>query len=241
MSHLSPKDSDQHQLPPGPLITSGGKIISPGNRLVDVIFVFDTTGSMSDKIHALIQTCVRFVDEPQRYRLAPSFALISFGDLTIPGDRIDLTVALTDDMERIRRGLQEIPRNGGGGNEGESSLDAIVFALQQQYRPNSIKVMILITDEPALENNYRATQVSKMIQQNEMLLYGLTPDITYFREMITANGGEWRKITASSSLDSLLSFFQKLANDVAIRVDDVYRLTGGDVPKYILQLKSGKR
>ncbi len=218
---------------PGLRVKTGGKVIF-GGRLVDIFFIFDTTGSMDSKIQALIETCIEFVDEPAKYRLDPNFSLVSFGDLSVygGGDRIEVVVPLTDNIEAIKSGLRHIPRNHGFGNEGESSLEAIQKGLEQQSRTKSVKVMILITDEPALLHGLKPEQISRQIAQHEYLFYALTPDIGYYKQMVADNKGEWALISATSNLDALKRLFKNMAEQIANRVDDVYRLTDGNVKNY---------
>ena len=99
-----------NQLPSGKVIATGqgepqfGKPIASSTSEVDIDFVFDTTGSMDDKIQALLATCRQFVDEARKLGLDPYFSLTSFGDLSVEGggDRIELVVPLTGNIEGIK-------------------------------------------------------------------------------------------------------------------------------------------
>ena len=55
---------------------------------VDLLICFDTTGSMSDKIASLVAQTATFVREATTRRFNLRWALIAFGDLRVPGDRI---------------------------------------------------------------------------------------------------------------------------------------------------------
>src|SRR4051812_19081147 len=57
-------------------------------REVDVCFVFDTTGSMSNKIDGLVQTMDQLVTELAKLALDWRVTTVPFGDLSIPGDRV---------------------------------------------------------------------------------------------------------------------------------------------------------
>jgi len=136
-----------------PQVTSQTGKVEGGNQ-VDVVFVFDSTGSMDDKISALVQTCTQFVEEAGKLQLDAQFALISFGDISVRGggDKIELVVPLTPDIATVKHGLTYIPRNNGFGNVGESSMEAMQEVFGLPYRPKAVKVVILITDEPALQH-----------------------------------------------------------------------------------------
>src|SRR5512139_3393619 len=117
-----------------------------GERGVDLVFVIDTTGSMSDKIESLLATCSRFADDFNALQLNHRIAIVSFGDLRVPGDKIQNTV-FTGNVEVTKKSLRNIPRNSGGGNQGESSLEALERAISLPFRPDVVKAIVLITDE----------------------------------------------------------------------------------------------
>lgn len=229
--------NDRKRIGSGAVKRSEGQLLE-GHK-VDIYFVIDTTGSMNNKIEALLQTCVQFVDVPAKYNLEANFLLVSFGDLKISGDRIVLEVPLTANIEQIKTGLNNINRNWGGGNQGESSFEAVVTALETPGRSGAVKAMVLITDEPAHCEGYSVSEIQGMLAEQQMLLYGLTPNIPYYRNLIKARGGQWVQISASSSLDMLKGLFEKLAQDLTETTREVIELTEGDVNEYLM-LMSGE-
>src|SRR2546423_5918606 len=135
----------------------------------DLVFVIDTTGSMNDKIDGLIESCETFVDRLAKKHIDWAAAVVGFGDLTVEGDRIVAT-QFSSSADRVKTLLRGIPRYSGGGNEGESSLEALQAALSQPgYRPGAMKVLVLITDEPALQRQLRPTTVSGKILEDGAL------------------------------------------------------------------------
>lgn len=222
-----------------PITSDNPNVQRPGSgNKVDIDFVFDTTGSMEDKIKALLTTCRQFVDEAKRLGLDPYFSLTSFGDISVEGggDRIELVVSLTGNIERIKAGLTNIPRNNGFGNEGESCLEALEQALKIQHRPGAVKVIILITDEPALQYRHTAEQMTKELKKREYLVFVIATPHEYYKHMAWENGGIWKEISASTSLNDILDIFRKMAKKVVEVAKDVHKLGGGSVSKY-LQLK----
>lgn len=211
----------------------------PLGNPIDIAFVMDTTGSMSDKIEALISMIIKFVELPVKYNLDPKFLLVSFGDLKIWGDKIELVCPLTGNTSKIKRSLREIPRNSGGANEGESSFEAIEFTLNQDFRKESIKVLVLITDEPAHIDSITPGRLYNMVSSANFLAYVLSPDEPYYKELAKRFNGEWSEISAQSNLDSLKKLFESIAAKVSHRADDIFKLTGGDVSAY-RRLTSGK-
>jgi hypothetical protein len=221
----------------GPTIKVQGREVSTvGGRGIDIVFAIDTTGSMSDKIEGLLATCNRFVDDLSILGLAHRLAVVAFGDLTVPCD--DITVfKFTEDIQRIKATLASIPRYGGGGNYGESSMEAVDKALALPFRPGVVKALILITDEPALQHNLRASDITRRLVQSEMLTFVVSPAEDYYQTMARNTGGTWYPVSADTDFTGLLDMFKNLAAKLSSVVADVYQLGNGSVSKY-LQIKA---
>lgn len=203
---------------------------------VDLVLVIDTTGSMSNKIKGLLATCARFVDEFASLNLDSRVAIIAFGDLKVPGDKIVKT-AFTSKVEVIKKSLRNIPRFGGGGNEGESSLEALEKTLTLPFRPNVLKVIVLITDEPAHQTKIRANDMINRLMQKECLVFVVSPPLSYFKEMAEKNGGQWYQVAKDTDFTDLLEIFKQVAKEVSEVASDVHKLAGGSVAEY-LRLRS---
>lgn len=216
-----------------PTLITDGKVVNSDNQ-VDLVFVFDTTGSMDDKIKALKQTCMLFVDEANNLDLDIQFALISFGDIKVEGggDTIEVVVSPTSNIEKIKHGLTHIPRNSGFGNDGESSMEAIREALKLSYRTQTVRVLVLITDEPAHQHNITAPQMTATLTEREFLVFVIAPPFRYYKEMALKNKGIWKEVGISTNLSEILDIFKEVAKKVSEVVEDVHRLAGGSVSEY---------
>ncbi|MGH7763459.1 MAG: vWA domain-containing protein [Candidatus Dormibacteraceae bacterium] len=199
----------------------------------DLVFVIDTTGSMNDKIDGLIESCESFVDRLATRRIDWAAAVVGFGDLTIEGDRIVAT-PFSSSADRVKALLRGIPRNSGGDNEGESSLEALQAALRQPgYRAGAMKILVLITDEPALQRQLRPSTITGKLREAGAIAFVLSPNIKYFRSMATDTGGHWWKVESGGDFSKILAIFDKIATQVASTVATVQKLTGGDVKEYL--------
>ena len=208
--------------------------------LADLTFVIDTTGSMNDKIDGLIESCESFVDRLATRRIDWSAAIVGFGDLTVEGDHIVAT-PFSSNAERVKALLRGLPRYSGGGNEGESSLEAVQAALNQPgYRAGAMKVVVLITDEPALQKQLRPSTITGRLREAGAIAFVLSPKIKYFRSMATDTGGEWWNVESGGDFSKILGVFDRIAMKVASTVAAVHRLTGGNVKEY-LSLPPSKR
>jgi hypothetical protein len=195
----------------------------------DLVFVIDTTGSMNDKIDG----CESFVDRLATKRIDWAAAVVGFGDLTVEGDRIVAT-PFSSSADRVKALLRGLPRYSGGGNEGESSLEALQAALGQRgFRPDAIKVVVLITDEPALQRNLRPAAITGQLREAGAITFVLSPNIKYFRSMASDSGGYWWNVEKGGDFSRILDVFDKIATKVASTVAAVHKLTGGNVKEFL--------
>ena len=199
----------------------------------DLVFVIDTTGSMNDKIDGLIESCESFVDRLATKRIDWAAAVVGFGDLTVEGDKIVAT-PFSSSADRVKALLRGLPRYSGGGNEGESSLEGMQAALDQRgFRPEAMKVVVLITDEPALQRNLRPATITGRLREAGAIAFVLSPNIKYFRSMAADTGGYWWKVDSGGDFSKILDVFDKIATKVASTVAAVQKLTGGNVKEYL--------
>ncbi len=210
-------------------------------RQVDICFVFDTTGSMNNKIDGLITCMVDFVRELSTLALNWQISVVPFGDLTVRGDTIvgdNPFVTTSGEAEQL---LRTMPRNSGGSNTGESSLEAVDAALAKAYRPDAVKMLILLTDERALLNQQpqlSPDSIKNELLQREFMLFAMTDYGDYFKEWARVTGGAWYPIAAAVDTQAILDVLRQLAARVALVAHRVHALGGGSVREY-LALESG--
>jgi hypothetical protein len=233
----------------GPMIDLGGgrivahqpgRTVSTGRSMADICIVFDTTGSMSDKIDKLIECMAGFVDELDNLSLDWRTSVAPFGDLTVPGDRVEHKWPFATTVEHAKAQLRQMPRFSGGGNMGESSIEAMLGALDKPWRPGAVRVVVLLTDEPALGEN-RAYSVLTGLQEHEVVTFVASPDLEYFKTWAKQTGGKWFKIGQSMDTGNLLSLLRGLTHQVAITAAEVHAIAGGDYKKYLKSIGTGNR
>lgn len=208
-------------------------LLATRGKSVDLVFVIDTTGSMSDKIKGLLQTAGKFLDRFGKLEMDSRVAIVAFGDLTVRGDKIVAT-GFTRSLETTKSSLQKIPRYSGGGNRGESALEALQKAMALEFRDGVVKVILLLTDEPALETrNLKVGMVIDQLQASEMLTFVVSTPEKYYKEMADRTGGKWYKISAKTDFTDLLEMFGDIADKVSETVEDVYRVGDGRVADYL--------
>lgn len=203
-----------------------------GRPLVDICLVFDTTGSMSDKIDGLILCMTGFVDRLAGLGLDWRITIVPFGDLTVDGDRIVGDLPFVRSVIAAKALIRRMPRFNGGINDGESSIEAMQAALSKPWRDKAVKVLVLLTDEAAVGAE-RAHLVSHAIRQAEAICFCVTSDTPYYRTWATQSAGSWVRIAATMDTGALLAKLRSLVNDVATVVADVHAIAGGSVRRYL--------
>ena len=116
---------------------------------VDIVFVLDVTGSMGFALNGIIQGIGDFARELDSRKLDAQLGLLAFQDTLIGEQSRVLTFEkgspFTKDYEVFRKELSTVGL-GGGGDEPESSLDALVEAARLPFRRDATKVLLLVTD-----------------------------------------------------------------------------------------------
>ncbi len=187
----------------------------------DVIFAIDTTGSMSDKIEGLLKICLAFAHELASSGIDYRLGLIGFGDLLIK-EKMSIYPP-TARAEEFQDWIRELPRTEGG-DEPESSLDAVREALRMEFRPDAQKVVILITDAPPHDpdtKGYSADKVTGLLCEVKALAFCITPRLKCWQEMAERTGGEWFEIKSDANFIPIIG---RLAKRVSQTV--TLRLTG---------------
>jgi hypothetical protein len=168
--------------------------LSPGERSlvqrpdVDICFVFDTTGSMSNKIEGLIQCMTEFVDELGKMALDWRTTVVPFGDLTVTGDRVDAQLPFVADVTSAKGQLRTMQRFSGGANQGESSIDAMLAGLGKPWRQGVVKVIILLTDEPALGAEQAAGRVDEGLSSSDVICFVASVPEQYYQSWASSHG-----------------------------------------------------
>jgi hypothetical protein len=232
--------------PRRPMVRVGNKVVAhkpgtpaiAGPPLADICIVFDTTGSMSGKINQLIECMTGFADELGSLSLDWRISVVPFGDLTEPGDRAELQWPFVTTAAQAKTQLRQMPQFSGDANIGESSIEAMLGAADKPWRQGAVRVVVLLTDEPAVDEN-RAREVLAKFQKQEIITFVASPARPYFLMWAKQTAGQWCKVRPSMNTDELLRLLRGLTHRVAITAAEVHAIAGGDYQKY-LAITSGE-
>lgn len=216
-----------------------GTTVKVERSFADVCIIFDTTGSMSDKIDGLIECMTGFVDQLGKLSLDWQISVIPFGDLTVPGDRVEFQLPFVKTVEQAKRQLRQMPRFSGGANHGESSIEATLGAIGKPWRRGAVRIAVLLTDEPALDAD-RSQRVLANLRSAEIIMFVASPNLPYYKSWAAGTGGKWFEIGPSMDTQALLDLLRGLVRDVATVAAEIHAIADGNYKKY-LQITSGDR
>ena len=150
---------------------AGGNIIP-----VDIVFVIDSTASMSMPIHNLAKNVKSFADNLSSHNVNANFGLVQYKDITVEGPESTKVASnyyddwfwssMPSELDSFRDAIENIYADGGG-DEPESAIDALETARNIGYmRRNVNKFFILITDA-SFKTGTRSGEISmsKMIEE----------------------------------------------------------------------------
>nr|WP_130511756.1 PKD domain-containing protein [Krasilnikovia cinnamomea] len=120
---------------------------------IDLVFVIDTTGSMSSTINSVKAYASQIANQLATRSNSYRFALVDYRDQpAYTGSSGDypsrLVVPFTSDLAQLQTGLNTLYASGGG-DWPESALSGLEEGLKLPWRTNVQKVAILMTDAPA--------------------------------------------------------------------------------------------
>ncbi len=166
-------------------------IQSSGGAPIDVVFVVDISGSMGDNVKAVPQHLGQMIDVYEASESDYALGLTLF--TTFPTGENDIEVhPLTANVDYIKQPLYAIKAH-----NDENILDAIDQTVRKmRFRKNTVKHLILVSDEHKLETQQGLTadQVIKCCRENEIFLNVLGVNNQDHKRLARETGGKWHAI-----------------------------------------------
>jgi OOP family OmpA-OmpF porin len=177
-------------------------------RPVDIVFVFDTSGSMQEEIDGVKEAAIQFAENLRMRNRDARLALVTFS--VEMRDVYDFT----GDIRMFQRWVAG-QRAHGGDNRPENPLDALRLGMSLHFRPHSQRVFVLITDEPANENNdvtsLTISAVGQMLKSGRISLFQIAPEIDQYRQLSAIVNGTRFDIANQAEFSRLIEDISTMA------------------------------
>lgn len=200
--------------------------------LVDIVIVFDTTGSMYDDIANAQANVASFVNQLDAAGYDYALGLVTFGD----GQRFSHGYDLTTNGTLFQSWIYALGASGGG-DWRETALDGIVDAVNlYHWRPGALHVILMITDAPFHyrgESSYSSVtpaETRDLLVATGTVCFVVSPstssspsipsfDYNWYRTITGDSGGSWYLLGTSFStifadLVAMLSTFNMISISV---------------------------
>lgn len=138
----------------------------------DIVFVLDVTGSMQNQIDGIAESIVQFTDSLHQAKIDVRFGMVAFRDLEFnyPPEIFEFKGSnFTDDVSEFARRVKQLRADGPRNTDyPESSLEAIVDATKFDFRKNTQRIVLLITDAPPKVRRVSIETASQALHQSNI-------------------------------------------------------------------------
>lgn len=181
---------------------------------VDIVFLLDTTTSMEPFIEGLKKKCIDFAAVVRKEGYDCKLGLIGFGDVNY---REPITVYdPTSDLQLFQTYVAEVPRTNGG-DEPESSVEALRRALELQFRSGATVCFVHITDA-GCHNPRELTPIAHELKERKIVTYAVSLNkFANLYQPLCVNGGKFYAIEDAKFEDILLGVAKSLASQIGYR------------------------
>ncbi len=225
----------------------------------DVVLLIDTTGSMDEAIDNVRSKILEIIDTVNTAQPDAHFAVASYRDQTDGPDKFTVHQSLTDDAGQVNDAVDGLT-TGGGDDEPEDWINALVEVAAFDFRDDSSPVVVLIGDAPSHDpsNGHSYGEAETALQGIGARVVGvdvqteLAPGLDaqdQATQLVTATGGQLLGASAEQVSAAILSGLQKLdvtvtpevlVCDPALTVSfdaDKVTVPGGDAADFVETVK----
>lgn len=180
---------------------------------LDLVFVFDDTGSMGGEIAAMKRQAKSLTEKIAASDIDARYALVSYKD------DVEIDLPFTDDPSSLKNNV-DLLRARGGGDFPEDNFDAVETALGLAFRESAQKVIVDITDalshyrgDGSGISNYTLPEVAADLKRRGVVYIAVSPGFDDPRAskkvLARKTGGLWIDIYGAD-FDQILKNITKL-------------------------------
>lgn len=195
---------------------------------IDAVFVLDLTNSMEPQIKGLRDGIGEFLADMKKNELDARVGLVTFRDIEFDNKPPEIVKfngePFTSDPTVFSAEVGKL-KVGDGGDEPESSLEALALAATLPYRPGALRILLLITDAPPQTKGNALKMpaaIAKLkdgkIEQIHLIIN--TKDQTVYNQLrAVGKGGFFDLQEASRAGKGFASLLPELSKGIADRLD----------------------
>lgn len=190
----------------------------------DIVFVIDTTGSMSSNINNVVSNIDSFVETlSTEYSVKVNFALVNYKDITCDEETFVVKNGASNwfnDVADYRAEINKLFVDGGGDGP-ETAIDGLAMAENLDFRQNANKFVILVTDaDYKTDNNFGISSMDEMTDmfKNAGIVTSVISEMQYegiYHDLYTETDGVFGNINGNfqSILLELAGKIGEIVND----------------------------
>lgn len=198
---------------------------------VDIVFVFDVTGSMGEQIQDMQDNTIDFANDLENEGLDARYALVTFRDSN--GVRQGFTGEASEFKDAV-----DTMTAAGGGDGPEDSFDAIMTGGKLNFRDDAERVVVHVTDAPSHDNARSSTSDSAItteLNDKDVTFYSASPPRDNYAGSYCfepgMGGGSWDYLDIVDDTDGVwlnmcsVSGFEPFLEDIKDDLTDRYKVT----------------
>jgi Mg-chelatase subunit ChlD len=182
--------------------------------MVDVVFLLDTTGSMEPFIKGLQARCIEFAGVVREQGHDCRLGLVGFGDVDI-GEPMHVFEP-TGELQMFQQAVATVPRTRGG-DDPESSIEAISRAMQMGVRPEATLCFVLITDASCHRPEQLAGLAEALRGRGVVVYVTSRKEFANLYTPLCVNGGKFFSFDAARFDEILLNVAKSITSQIRYR------------------------
>ncbi|MHC4853240.1 MAG: FHA domain-containing protein, partial [Planctomycetota bacterium] len=171
---------------------------------LEIVFVFDSTGSMGAVLQSTKERIARMVDVLHALVPDSRIAIITYRDHGDSESYLTRSVPLSRDVYRSVNFMQRIYA-GGGADEPEAVLDGLRAAFNQKWQKNSRRLVVLVGDAPPHKRTQSKIQglVRKFVSNGRSFVHAFVTSPNGRGQMTKTTQKAFRKIASTGKGECL--------------------------------------
>jgi len=205
-----------------PMLPQAADVYSTRNA--DITFVFDITNSMRSEKDSLQTGAINFAQQLEDYGVDYRLGFVAFGDHPACSggnytaiENKGFSRNVTDFSDTVM-GISLVS---GGYESNEAALDGIDSALDNSFRSDTSKIIILVTDAPPhIDGDCIKTSLSDVknrLVSKSVKLYVVGPDDSTYQDLVSETNGKWWNIDSTRSFNLVLDeIIEEIKEEVVV-------------------------